>query len=210
MTETTNPLDEWFESRRQEIAASALTPGNTELQQAGWKGIPEHYRSGHELILDGISDSGDLIDICCANGLLLASLIEWGAARGIELIPYGIDFIPELVELAKQRFPLQADQFTVANPWNWSPDRQYRWVHTRLDVVPAEQQAAWFQRLLDEVVEPGGRLIVSSFGDQEAGKRPVDIELHLQMLGFRTAGCSNGLQSDRWVASRVAWIDHPA
>lgn len=209
MTETTSELQAWFETRRQEIATSALAPGNSEIQQAGWKGAPEHYRSGHELILDGISASGDLVDIGCSNGLLLASLIEWGATRGIELNPYGIDFVPELVELAQQRFPEQADQFTVANAWDWQPGRQFRWVHTELDVVPAKQQAAYLQRLLDEIVEPGGRLIVSSFGDQETGKRPVDIELHLQMLGFRTAGCSNGLQSDRWVASRVAWIERP-
>ena len=44
-------------------------------------------------------------------------------------------------------------------------------------------------------------------GEVGVAAGPLDIELHLQMLGFRTAGCSNGLQSDRWVASRTAWID---
>ncbi len=207
MTKTTTTLQEWFESRRQESAESALAPDNNEYQQAGWTGAPEHFRSGHELILDGIVSSGDLADIGCANGLLLASLVEWAAGRGIELNPHGIDFVPQLVDLAQQRFPEHARQFTVANAWEWSPGRQYQWVHTELDYVPAAQQAAYLRRLLDEVVEPGGRLIVSSYGNQEAGKRPIDIELHLQMLGFRTAGCSNGLQSDRWVASRTAWID---
>lgn len=207
MTETTSELQEWFDSRRQESAESALAPGNTEFQHAGWTGAPEHYRSGRELILDGIAGNGDLIDIGCANGLLLASLIEWGTERGIEINPHGIDFVPELVELARKRFPNHAGQFSVANAWEWSPGRRYRWVHTELGYVPTNQQATYLQRLLDEVVEPGGRLIVSSYGDQSAGKRPLDIELHLQMLGFRTAGCSNGLQSDRWVASRTAWID---
>jgi SAM-dependent methyltransferase len=207
VTDTATGLAEWFESRRQEVAGTALAPDTTELRQGGWRGAPEHYRAARELILDGIPASGDLIDIGCANGLLLASLIEWGAERGIDINPHGIDIVPELVELAQQRFPEKADQFAVANGWDWSPGRQYRWVHTDIDHVPAAHQAAYLQRLLDEIVEPGGRLIVSSYGDQETGKRPLDIELHLQMLRFRTAGCSNGLQSDRWVASRTAWID---
>ncbi len=115
--------------------------------------------------------------------------------------------MPALVERARERFPEHAGNFVVANAFDWQPERRYQYVHTLLEYVPKEHQPAYLQRLLDEVVAPGGRLIVSSYGSRSDEQRPIDIDFHLQMLGFRTTGCGNGRDEDGWVATRVAWVD---
>jgi 2-polyprenyl-3-methyl-5-hydroxy-6-metoxy-1,4-benzoquinol methylase len=158
-------------------------------------------------MLDGIPRDGDLLDIGCANGLLLESLVCWAAERGITLTPHGLDFVTELVEIARQRFPEAKAHFHIGNAFDWQPARRYDFVYTLLEYVPKELLSPYLQRLLDDVIAPGGRLIVSSYGNRSRNERSLDVDLHLQMLGFQTSGCSNGREDDGWVATRVAWID---
>lgn len=199
-------LAEWFAEQRQATEASYLATHDP-YRQSGWSSTPERWRFGREVILDGVLNGGDFLDIGCANGLLLESLIEWAAQRDITLTPHGIDIVPALIELAQERFPEQAENFAVANAFDWQPERRYRYVHALLEHVPKDRQKEYLQRLLDVVVEPGGRLIVSSYGSRSKNQKPLDIDFHLQMLGFRTTGCGNSLEPDGWVATRVAWID---
>lgn len=200
------PQSTWFDDQRRRFSDSYLTTEDA-YRQSGWGGTPERWRAGREVILDGIPRDGDVLDIGCANGLLLESLITWSAERGVTITPHGIDFVPELVDLARGRFPDLRDNFQVANAFDWQPPRRYDYVLTELEYVPRELQTGYLQRLLDEAVAPGGRLIVSSYGSRTRNERPIDIDLHLQMLGFRTTGCGNGREEDGWVATRVAWID---
>lgn len=199
-------LTGWFAGQRQ-VFEDAYLQTDDPYKQSGWGSTPERWRFGREVILDGVPRNGDFLDIGCANGLLLACLIEWAGERGVTLTPHGIDFVPELVKLAKARFPENAANFEVANAFDWQPSQQYTYVHTLLEYVPKKQQPAYLQRVLDEVVAPGGRLIVSSYGSRGKNEKPLDIDFHLQMLGFRTTGCGNSLEPDGWVATRVAWVD---
>ena len=61
------------------------------------------------------------MDIGCANGLLLQSLVSWAGEVGFAIRPHGLDFVPELIELARGRFPRERDNFIVANAFYWSP-----------------------------------------------------------------------------------------
>lgn len=206
LTDRETSLAAWFEELRREIADAYLSSDDI-YRQSGWGGTPERWRAAREVILEAVTRDGDFLDIGCANGLLLESLIDWARERDITLTPHGIDFVPELVELAQERFPEHRDNFSVANAYDWQPDRRYDYVHTLLEFVPRERQAEYLQRLLNEVVAPGGRLIVSSYGSRTRNERPLDVDLHLQMLGFRTTGCGNGREEDGWVATRTAWVD---
>lgn len=206
LTEDRQSLEAWFSGQRRIFEDSYLQTDDP-YRQSGWGSTPERWRAGREVILDGVPRDGDFLDIGCANGLLLASLIEWAGVRGVALTPHGIDFLPALIELARARFPEHAHNFAVANAFEWNPERQYTYVHTLLEYVPKEHQTAYLQRLLDGAVASGGRLIVSSYGSKSKDERPVDIDFHLQMLGFRTTGCGNGRDADGWVATRVAWIE---
>lgn len=207
MSTPDNGLDAWFQDQQDRIRHAYLATGNNQFQQSGWEGNPERWRAGRLVILDGVTRPGDFLDIGCANGLLLESLIGWSGERGFSLTPHGIDFVPELVDLARARFPELAGNFSIANAFVWRPDRSYDFVHTLLEYVPGDRQKLYLQRLLDEVVAPGGRLIVSNYGSRSRNERPLDVDLHLQMLGFHTTGCGNGREEDGWVATRTAWID---
>ncbi len=60
-------------------------------------------------IAKAINRSGSLLDIGCANGFLLRSLIEWS---DYELIPYGIEPDEALLEGCKTMFPTLERHFT--------------------------------------------------------------------------------------------------
>ena len=53
-------------------------------------------------ITKAINRSGTILDIGCANGFLLRSLLEWSE---YELIPYGADIDNQLLEQCKAMFP---------------------------------------------------------------------------------------------------------
>lgn len=179
----------------------------TPLEQAGWPGTIDEWRQSRRVIFDGIQHSGDILDIGCANGLLLEQLVEWAQERGHTLTPHGIDESPELVASARDRFPEHAGNFNVASILDNVPPGTYDLVHIALNDIPENRQHDVIQRLLESVVAPGGRLIVSSYGSYDRSKRPVDVDLHLQFLGFSTSGCGNSMLDGGWVATRSAWID---
>ena len=60
-------------------------------------------------IVEAINRSGSILDIGCANGFLLHSLIEWS---DYELIPYGIEPDEALLEACKTMFPTLERHFT--------------------------------------------------------------------------------------------------
>ena len=87
--------------------------------------------------------------------------------------PHGIDFVPELVELAKQRLPQWTDNFELANVFYWEPQRRYRFVQMLLESVPKDDQPQLVRRLLRDAVGGGGRLIVPIYGLGDAAKPEV-------------------------------------
>jgi hypothetical protein len=52
------------------------------------------------MIVDGIDSDGTFLDLGCANGPLMESVVEWAAERGHRIEPYGVDLAPGLAQLA--------------------------------------------------------------------------------------------------------------
>jgi 2-polyprenyl-3-methyl-5-hydroxy-6-metoxy-1,4-benzoquinol methylase len=138
------------------------------------------------------------MDVGCANGLLLESLIGWAGLEGSALRPHGLDFVPELVELARQRFPAHRGNFEVANAFDWSPTRQYDFVRTNLEYVP-EPDWILFVRRQYAAVAPGGRLILSYYHDPD--EPVVDLCEMIEQAGFTVAG---RIEIPR---TSIAWVD---
>jgi 2-polyprenyl-3-methyl-5-hydroxy-6-metoxy-1,4-benzoquinol methylase len=138
------------------------------------------------------------MDIGCANGLLLESLIRWAYEESFVIRPHGIDLVPELIELARKRFPEDRDSFEVANAFHWSPKRQYDFVRTNLEYVP---QSDWttFVRLQHAAVAPGGRLIRCHY--RNAAEPYVDVGMVAECAGYPVAG------RIEIPGTAVAWID---
>ncbi len=175
-------------------------------RQSGWHGDAHSWRIGREVILRAVSRNGSFLDIGCANGLLLESLFQWSAEHGNRLTPYGIDLSPRLIHLAQQRFPQFRSHFVAADALTWVPNRVFDFVHTLLEYVPPEVHVDYLQRLLSQMVAPGGHLIVSSYRILHDAGPPRNVAGYLSHLGFTVLGDAASRGKDRRIATRTAWV----
>ena len=194
--------DAWFDQLRAEITEHYLAEPDNPYRQSGRSQGHARWVATRRCIAEAVNADGEYLDIGCANGLLLESLLVWCAERGFHVTPHGIDFVPALIELAKRRLPRWTDNFEVANAWDWVPERQYRFVQVLTDAVPKLDRRALVQRTLDLAVEPGGRLIVPQYGLGDSAT-PEVAERVLGEMGFEVAG------STACASASVAWVDKP-
>ena len=173
------------------------------IVQSGFSGGRERWVAERRPLVDGIDRSGDFLDVGCANGLLVADVCRWAAERGHRLVPYGIDLGSQLVALARQRHPDHAHNFQTADGWSWQPDRSWTFVYSTTHLTQPDMMCEWIQRL-SELVAPGGRLILGSYGSHSRGIAPDDVAGHLTRCGLEVAGSSNGGDGP---ITRFAWAD---
>jgi SAM-dependent methyltransferase len=174
------------------------------IRQSGFGGGPERWRAERKPILDAIESGGDLMDMGCANGYLLECLMDWGVERGLELVPHGLDIGPRLIDLARSRFPEFAANFHVGNAWDWKPPRQYRYVYSLYDSVPAGYLERYVARVIERIVEPGGRFILGAYGSRSQGRPPFDVVSWLESRGYDLAGSAEGGEPP---VALFAWTD---
>jgi 2-polyprenyl-3-methyl-5-hydroxy-6-metoxy-1,4-benzoquinol methylase len=175
------------------------------IRQSGFGGGPKRWRAEREPILDAIDRDGDLLDIGCANGYLLECLVAWAAKRGFSITPHGLDLGERLIAEAQRRLPEFAANFHAGNAWDWRPARRYRYVYTLNDCAPPDMLEAYVRRLLVHVVEPGGRLIVGSYGSRSRATPPVAVAEVLESFGLNVAGRTAGGDPP---VTEFAWIDN--
>ncbi len=174
------------------------------IRQSGFSGGSERWRIEREPILEAIHNNGEVLDVCCANGYLLECLIVWGKARGLNLVPFGVDQGPRLIELAKRRLPHFSSNFQVANAWAWCPPRRYQYVYALCDCVPQSYLSEFVRRLLKRVVAPHGRLILGAYGNRSRKMEPLSVDEFLNSNGHAVAGAATAGNPP---LARFAWID---
>jgi len=157
---------------------------------SGFGGSDQEWRDARGILVDALDPDRDrvsFLDQACANGHLAVSMVGWAAERGITVDPYGADIAAELVERARADHPSLAGHFYVGDALTWvHPEgRRFDLVHVLLDVVPSERQRELLQHQLDHVVTPGGRLVVSEYGDPPSAR---SAEAIVTRLGFVVAG----------------------
>jgi hypothetical protein len=147
---------------------------------------------------------GTWLDVGCANGHLLATLPTWCAELGIRIEPYGLKLLPVLAELARSLHPELADRIWTGSVMTWTPPQRFTYVTALDDQVPAGRLGDLVARLLAEFVEPGGRLIVSSYTESDAV--PKDVFDDLRQAGHPPDG---RIRIDRPQRHPLlsAWID---
>jgi hypothetical protein len=173
------------------------------VRQSGFGGGHQRWRLERELILDAVPDDGDFFDVGCANGYLLACLLQWGHERRVRLTPYGVDIGAILIARAKQRLPQYASHFWVANAWAWRPPRTFRYVYSVYDCVPEALLPAYIRRLVTQYVAPGGTLIMGAYGSSTKQEAAREIAADITAAGFRVAGAAS---QGALPLARVAWI----
>ena len=160
---------------------------------------PEHrWEALRKPLADCIDKDGSFLDIGCANGYLLESIVRWSRHR---LEPYGLDFAPELVELARNRLPRWADRIFLGDALTWEPPRSFEFARTELVYVPEERRPELVERLLSYV----DRLIVCSYGSRRRSLPADDVGEQLRSLGFDVAGELEREGRDGALI-RLAWI----
>ncbi|GAB1510770.1 class I SAM-dependent methyltransferase [Actinophytocola sp. KF-1] len=181
------------------VLEPAYLRGTTPQAGSGFGGDAARWRARRGMIVDGVHRSGTFLDVGCANGLLMESVREWAAERGLVIEPYGIDLAPRLVDLARQRLPRWADRIEVGNAIDWEPadGRRFTFVHVLLDAVPRHRRPDLVRHALT-LVEPGGRLLVSHYAGGTGDRR---AEEHLRDMGFPVAGAA---ESER---ASTAWLE---
>jgi SAM-dependent methyltransferase len=135
-------------------------------RQSGFGGGETRWEAARRPIARAIDRPGSFLDVGCANGYLLESLVRW-SPHPIE--PYGLDFSPRLVELARRRLPQWADRFFLGDALEWEPPQRFDFVRTELVYAPEERRRELVERLLARVVSPGGGLIVCGYGSPRRG-----------------------------------------
>jgi hypothetical protein len=172
-------------------------------EQSGFGGGAQRWRAEREPILEAVDRDGTLLDVGCANGFLLESLCAWGSERGRTLVPFGVDQSAALVELARTRLPAFRSNLWVGNAWSWTPPCRFTFVYTLADVVPPSHLGDYLRRAEGELVEPGGRLIVGSYGSRSRRVAPLELARLLRTFGLRVAGTAEGGEG----VVRFAWVD---
>jgi SAM-dependent methyltransferase len=186
-----------------ELARSYLEEDDP-IRASGFGGGPERWRAEREPILDGVTRSGSLLDIGCANGHLLACLVEWAGERGIELTPHGVDRSERLVERARAALPEHAANLHVGDAWSWVPPQRYDYVYALHDCVPPDYLPEYVGRVIDLMVAPGGRLILGAYGSRSQELPPFDVRRFLEKRRYTVSGwCAGGKPP----IVLFAWVD---
>ena len=131
-------------------------------------------------IISAVDRDGTFLDVGCANELLMESVVVWAGEDGRRVEPYGLDLIPSLANLARERLPRWKDRISVGNAMYWEPPLRFDFVRTELEYVPRDRRRELVERLLGGYLAPGGRLILCSYGSsrpQQPKSEPVGVIL---------------------------------
>jgi SAM-dependent methyltransferase len=175
------PREEYFRVLHEAVVEFYLADPTNPYQQSGRSSGAARWEETRRVFVKAIHKSGDFLDVGCANGLLLGTLIGWARDEGFVLQPHGLDLVPELIALARERFPDHRNSFEVANALFWVPFRQYDFVRTNLEYVPEPDRTVFVQQQY-AAVAPSGRLILCHYRNPD--EPHVDVAAAISRAGY--------------------------
>jgi hypothetical protein len=195
----------WHAAMAGLVAPAYLAAGNP-YGQAGHSGDAVSWEASRGIIAHAIHRGGTFLDAGCASGILMESVVRWGAGIRFAIEPYGVEIVPELAELARRRLPDWADRINVGNVRSWRPaEVRFDFVLVRPEYAPRGRRAALVRHVLDHVLAADGRLIVF-VGTEEANCR--DAEAEITSTGFTVGGRVERVHSQHaGLRRRLFWID---
>jgi SAM-dependent methyltransferase len=196
--------DEGWHAAVARIVVPAYLGAGTPWEQSGKSADLGSWERGRRPIMAAVDRDGTFLDVGCANGFLMESVREWGGEDGYDIEPYGLEISPDLAALARRRLPHWADRIFVGNAREWIPPRRFHFVRTGLDYAPPPRRRDLVEHLLENVVAPGGRLIVGVFNEEKEERR---TEERVSSWGYEIAGRLDAPHRDPRVVYRVFWID---
>ena len=168
LTRGTITQADWHRAVTDALADAYLAESDPRWQ-SGFDGDAELWREARAFIVDAVPHSGSFLDVGAANGHLIECLAVWARDRGIDLDLFGLELNPRLAEVARTRLPAVAAHIYTGNVVDWSPSRRFTYVRTGLEYVPTAHASTLVRRILDDFLEPNGRLLVGPINaDQRA------------------------------------------
>jgi SAM-dependent methyltransferase len=186
--------------------------GENPRQPSGFGRDEADWRRFRQAIVEPVTKSGSFLDIGCASGLLMESVVAWAGEAGHRLEPYGLDISERLAELARRRLPQWRDRIFVGNVLFWAPPARFDFVRTELVYVPSTRRREYVERLLEQVVASEGRLIVCSYGSlRPEGARAEILIDEVDGWGMPIVGVHDTVsQAHGFVITRVVSMAQPA
>lgn len=174
--------------------------------QAGHGGDAMSWEASRGFVADALSRSGTFLDVGCASGVMMESVVQWGAVKNLIIEPYGLDIVAVFVERTRLRLPQWADRIYEGNVRTWTPpDGRFDYVLIRPVYAPAQCRIEMVRHVLDSIVKPDGRLIVLA-GSEEV--QSVGFEGKLVQGGLKISGRVEILHTkDARLVRRLFWID---
>ena len=172
--------DQWFR-RTAAIFDAAYPAGDSPRAQSGFGGDEVRWEIARRPIARPIDRDGTFLDIGCANGYLMECVVRW-THHHIE--PYGLELAPAVAALARQQRPRWASRIFLGNALTWGPPMRFDFVRTELRYVPEQRHKVFLERLLRDVVAPGGRLIVCGYGSPRSQQPAHPVRWLARQHGF--------------------------
>jgi SAM-dependent methyltransferase len=157
-----------FFAQEQALHEAKYLAGTNPRQQSGFGRDRTDWERFRRPVVAPIDRDGSFLDIGCANGLLMESVVAWAHEGGHRVEPFGVDISAKLAELAQRRLPQWRDRIFVGNALFWEPPASFDFVRTELVYVPPSRRREYVGRLLEWFVAPGGRLLICSYGSSRA------------------------------------------
>ena len=200
----------WFEAEKR-FHEGLYLAGTNPRQQSGFGRDEQDWERFRRPIVAAIDGSGTFLDIGCASGLLMEDVQRWAAENGHAIKPYGLDISEKLVALAQHRLPHWRDRIWIGNALDWAPPHRFDYVRTELVYVPPQRRRQYIERLLGDMVAPGGRLILCSYGSSRLeGIRSEPLVDELSAWHLEPAGSEDVISPVHgFVITRVVWLRAP-
>ncbi|MDQ3733536.1 MAG: SAM-dependent methyltransferase [Actinomycetota bacterium] len=196
---------EWHSAMLAIIEASYLG-GDNPRAQSGHSGDQTRWEQARRLLVDGLPGSCSFLDVGCANGHLLESLVDWAAEDGMVVEPSDVEISAALADLARVRLPQWAHRIWTANILGWAPPQQFDVVRTGLDYVPTSRRPDLVAHVLRHVLKPGGRLVVGAYNEE----RDLDtLEGQVRSWGYTISGRTARPHRNPALAYKAFWLDVP-
>lgn len=198
-------LHNWFTELKQ-VLETAYTSASSPWEQSGKRGTFEDWIRLRLPNLSPVNHSGTYLDIGCANGYLLECLLTFAKLKGVAIVPYGLDFSAQFIDLAQKRLSIYAKNFYVGNVWDWCPPQKFDYVRTELDYVPRNYYKTLIERLLTGFVTKNGKLIISQYRSRHDDLTQGWIEKDLAAWGFEVVSTYSGYSGNGLELCRVVVV----
>jgi len=201
-----------FFASEQALHEAKYLAGKNAREQPGFGRDAGDWEEFRRPVVSPIDRDGSFLDIGCANGLLMESVVAWARDEGHDIQPYGLDISEKLADLARRRLPQWRDRIFVGNSLFWEPPVRFDFVRTELVYVPPPRRSEYAHRLLGRFVAPGGKLMVCAYGSSRPeGVRAEHIVDDLRGWGLPIARVDDVVSpSHGFVITRVVSLERAA